>query len=111
MNLLGTCKNKKCLAYHKEVVHMFGYGTFDINNDNEDIVCPSCENLLPVNTCAFLYCNYSYIGKRIGDNDIVEKVEYFGKNIKDDAVDYFDKGKDGENTSKWSELKITASEL
>ena len=110
MNLFGFCRNKKCLAYHKEVIHMFGYGTYDINKENEDIICPSCEFLLPIDTCGFLYCNYSYTGKKI-ENNKIESVEYHNTNKKKDAVDYFFKGENNENKSKWIELKITASPL
>ena len=110
MNLLGICKNKKCVAYKQEVIYQFGYGTFDLINDIENIVCPSCECLFPIDTCAFLYCKYNYIGKKF-ENNKIERVEYFNKNTKKDAVEYFDKGKNNENKSKWLELKITASKL
>ena len=110
MNLFGVCKNKKCAAYNKEVIYQFGYGTFDLINDFEKIVCPSCECLLPVDTCAFLYCKYNYKGKKF-ENDKIEKVEYSNKNTKKDAVEYFDRGNNNENKSKWLELKITASKL
>ena len=110
MNLFGVCKNKKCAAFKKEVIYQFGYGTFDLINDYEKAVCPSCECLLPIDTCAFLYCKYSYFGKKF-ENDKIEKVEYSNMNTKNDAVDYFDKGENNENKSKWLELKITASKL
>ena len=110
MNLFGVCKNKKCAAYKKEVIYQFGYGTFDLFKDSEEIVCPSCECLLPIDTCAFLYCKYTYSGKKF-ENEKIEKVEYSNKNTKKDAIEYFDKGKDDENKSKWIELKITASKL
>ena len=89
---------------------MFGFGTLDIFDDNEDIVCPICESLLPVNTCGFLYCKYSYIGKKYEDGKI-EEVEYNNENKKDNYLEYFDKGSNNENMSKWIELKITANEL
>ena len=45
MNLMGICENKNCLAYKKQIVHMFGFGSFDLINDmkNKPPVCPSCE--------------------------------------------------------------------
>lgn len=112
MNLHGICKNKKCLAFGKEVIYMFGYGTFDLFNsdDTSKIECPSCECFFPVETCSFLFCKYSYIGKKI-ENDKIEKVEYSNVNSKKDAVDYFYKGGNKENTSTWIQLKITASRL
>lgn len=112
MNLHGICRNKKCLAFGKEVIYMFGYGTFDLfnNEDTAKIVCPSCECLFPVETCSFLFCKYSYFGKKI-ENDNIEKVEYSNVNSKKDAVDYFYKGGNKENNSIWIQLKITASRL
>ena len=32
MNLMGICENKNCLAYKKQIVHMFGFGiTYNTN--------------------------------------------------------------------------------
>lgn len=56
MNLMGICENKNCLAYKKQIVHMFGFGSFDLINDmkNKPPVCPSCEfPLRQLDTCAF----------------------------------------------------------
>ena len=33
MNLLGICDNKNCLAYKKQIAHMFGFGIFDLIYD------------------------------------------------------------------------------
>ena len=45
LNLFGICENKNCLAFKKEVIHKFGFGTFDLINDMKynPPVCPSCE--------------------------------------------------------------------
>ena len=45
MNLMGICENKNCLAYKKQIVHMFEFGSFDLINDmkNKPPVCPSCK--------------------------------------------------------------------
>ena len=110
INLFGICKNKKCLAYRKEVIHRFGFGSFNLNDENDDVVCPVCECLLPIDTCGFLNCKYSYIGKKF-ENDKIEKVEYSNVNYKTDEIDYFLKGKNNENKSKWIELKIIASKI
>ena len=79
-------------------------------DDNEDIVCPICAFHIIVNTCGFLYCKYSFIGKKYEDGKIKE-VEYHNENKKDNYLDYFDKGSNNENISKWIELKITANKL
>ena len=112
MNLFGICKNKKCLAYNKEVIHMFGYGTFDaINGDKENIICPSCEfPLISIDTCGFWKCKYFYKGKKF-ENNKLEEVNYSNINNSQDSIDYFNKGNDNENKSLWVELKITADKL
>ena len=112
MNLFGICKNKNCLAYNKEVIHMFGYGTFDvINGDKENIICPSCEfPLISIDTCGFWKCKYFYKGKKFEGNKL-EEVNYSNINNSQDSIDYFNKGNDNENKSLWVELKITANKL
>ena len=113
MNLMGICENKNCLAYKKQVVHMFGFGSFDLINDmkNKPPICPSCEfPLRQVDTCAFWKCKYSYEGVKY-ENKQLKNVNYSNSNNKEDAVDYFDPGDKGENYSTWVELKITASKL
>lgn len=112
MNLFGICKNKKCLAYDKEVIHMFGYGTFDvINGDKENIICPSCEfPLISIDTCGFWKCKYFYKGTKF-ENKKLKEVNYSNINNSQDSIDYFNKGNDNENKSLWVELKITADKL
>ena len=113
MNLMGICENKNCLAFKKQIVHMFGFGSFDLINDmkNKPPICPSCEfPLRQVDTCAFWKCKYSYEGVKY-ENKQLKNVNYSNSNNKEDAVDYFDPGDKGENYSTWLELKITASKL
>ena len=113
MNLMGICENKNCLAYKKQVIHMFGFGRFDLINDmkKKPPICPSCEfPLIQVDTCAFCKCKYSYEGVKY-ENKQLKNVNYSNSNNKEDAVDYFDPGDKGENYSTWVELKITASKL
>ena len=111
INFYGICKNEKCQEYSKEVVYQFGYGDFDSRFNSDNIVCPSCKNIFPIEACGFLYCKYSFIiGKKNG-NDKIEKVEYSNKNTKNDVVDYFDKSENDVNKSKWFELKIKANKL
>ncbi len=113
MNLFGICENKNCMVYKKEVIHMFGFGTFDLINDMKynPPVCPSCEfPLREVITCAFWKCKYSYVGVKY-DNKQLKDVNYSNSNSKEDVVDYFDPGKEGENNSVWLELKIKAEKI
>ena len=73
--------------------------------------CPSCENpLRKLDTCGFMNCEYSYVGKKY-ENGKIEDVEYKNKTKNKDLIDYFNPGKNGENKSMWLELKITAKDL
>ena len=38
INLFGNCVNKNCIAYKKEVSSPFGFGTFDLIKDLDQIV-------------------------------------------------------------------------
>ena len=113
MNLFGICKNKKCQAYKKEVIHPLGYGTFDLfSEEDEKIVCPCCDIKIDVETCGFLFCKYSYSGKKCENKkEIIDVNEMSFVNEKTDLLDYFDKGNNKENQSLWIELKITANKL
>ena len=113
MNLFGICENKNCMAFKKEVIYKFGFGTFDLINDmkNNPPECPACEfRLREVTTCAFLQCKYSYVGVKY-ENKQLKDVNYSNSNSKEDQVDYFDPGENGENNSVWLELKITANKI
>ena len=113
MNLLGICENKNCMAFKKEVIYKFGFGTFDLINDmeNKPPECPACEfRLRKLTTCSFWQCKYSYVGVKY-ENKQLKDVNYSNSNSKKEQVDYFDPGKNGENNSVWLELKITANKL
>ena len=113
MNLFGICENKNCMAFKKEVIYKFGFGTFDLINDmkNNPPECPACEfRLREVTTCAFWQCKYSYVGVKY-ENKQLKDVNYSNSNSKKDEVDYFDPGENGENNSVWLELKITANKI
>ena len=113
MNLLGICENKNCIAFKREVIYKFGFGTFDLINDmkNNPPECPACElRLREVTTCAFWQCKYSYVGVKY-ENKQLKDVNYSNSNSKKDEVDYFDPGENGENNSVWLELKITANKI
>ena len=105
MNIYGICKAVRCKAYNKEVVYMFGYGTFNLFNDNINIVCPVCEKIIVINRCGFLNCKYSCVGKMV-ENSKVKVVESSNRNIKKDIIDYFEI-----KNKIWIELKITVDRL
>ncbi len=113
MNLLGICENKNCIAFKREVIYKFGFGTFDLINDmeNKPPECPACEfRLRKLTTCAFWQCKYSYVGTKF-ENKQLKDVNYSNSNSKKDEVDYFAPGENGENNSLWVELKITANKI
>ena len=115
LNLFGICKNKNCIAYHKEVCSIFGFGTFDLIKDLDEISekcpkCPSCENpLLKLVTCGFKRCKYSYKGYKIEDKKPIY-VNYNKSVSKEDEIDYYGVSV-GENESIWVKLEISANPL
>ena len=117
INLFGNCKNKKCIAFNKEVCSPFGFGTFDLIEDLDAVNekcphCPACEfPLVKLETCGFKKCRYSYIGTKIENKSNLVPVNYNGSISEDHKIDYFKAGKNGENKSLWIELKITANPL
>ena len=115
LNLFGICKNEKCIAYHKKVCSIFGFGVFDLIKDLDEISekCPkwpSCENpLLKLETCVFKRCKYSYNGCKIEDKKLIY-VNYNNSISEYDKLDYFAVSI-GVNKSVWVDLKIEANPL
>lgn len=117
INLFGICHNEKCLANEKEVCSPFGFGTFDLIEDltyksNKCPKCPLCEHkILELETCGFMNCKYEYKWVK-WENSEFKKVN-FNKTTKGGykALDYILPGNNGENKSKWIELKISATSL
>lgn len=117
INIFGFCQNNNCQAYEKEVCSPFGFGTFDLIDDltrksKKCPKCPACENvLLEVESCGFMNCEYSYIGKKYENKKLIDV--NFRKKTKggNKTLDYIDPGKKGENKSTWVELRITAEKL
>ena len=89
INLFGNCKNKKCIAFNKEVCE-----------------CP----LVKLETCGFRKCRYSYIGTKIENQKFIP-VNYNNSISEDHMLDYFEAGANGKNKSLWVNLKITANPL
>ena len=90
MNILGICENKNCMAFKKEVIYKFRFGTFDLIDDmkNNPPECPTCEfRLREVSTCAFWQCKYSYVGVKY-ENKQLKDLNYSNSNSKKDEVDY-----------------------
>ena len=117
INLFGPCKNKKCIAYNKEVCSIFGFGAFDFAKDlkpdsDKCPKCPVCEcSLVKLETCGFKNCNYSYVGNKIDNNNKIIPVNYSNRISELNKLDYFQIGKSGEYKSIWIKLEITAKPL
>ena len=111
LNLFGNCYNKSCVAYEKEVVHRFGFGTFDVLNDvhtNKRPVCPECEiPFIPI-TAGFMNCSYKYIGEKV-ENGQIKNVDWSKTTYGRKHVDYLESKE--KNMSTWVSLKITASKI
>jgi hypothetical protein len=43
LNIEGICNNLDCVASNKQVVCPMGYGVFDRNVDEAEVVCPMCR--------------------------------------------------------------------
>ena len=60
----GTCQNKKCLAFGKNVIMNQGLGDFDLIMDAYKCKCPMCESNVEPMTCAFVNCEFTWIGTK-----------------------------------------------
>jgi ubiquitin len=60
----GTCQNKKCPAFGENVIMPQGYGDFDLIMDAYKCKCPMCESNVEPMTCAFVNCEFTWIGTK-----------------------------------------------
>merc|ERR1712166_1612350 len=60
----GTCQNKKCPAFAKNVIMNQGFGDFDLIMDAYKCKCPMCETNVEPMTCAFVNCEFTWIGTK-----------------------------------------------
>lgn len=111
LNLLGICKNKKCIAYKKEVIYTTlersqipeeGF-IFDMLESSNKIKCPMCNKIFLPNTCGFYKCEYQFIGEKLEDGDEVH-YDSQPKEAKEDNLLYYNPKKGKE--AKWFKLKI-----
>ena len=67
INIFGTCKFKKCVAYQKEVVVRIKKQKFDLIEERNDLFCPKCEALIVPKTVGFYLCKFKIYGKKLED--------------------------------------------
>ena len=111
LNIFGTCQNKKCEAYKKEVVYIpenmtledNKYFKFYLNEEIENMKCPICHKIIKSKTVGFYKCEYQIIGTKIEDGD---KIEYDSKpkETENGKFEYFDPEENGE--VQWTKLII-----
>ena len=112
LNIFGVCKNSKCEAYKKEVVHKVGILfafeppkiiKFDLKKEVLNIKCPMRDKIIKAKTCGFWKCEYQFSGITIEDGEQKE-FDSNPKETKSDEFEYFDPYANGE--TKWVELII-----
>ena len=98
INIYGICKNKKCIAYKKEVIFpLSNKKRLDLIEEKYDLECPECGNIINPKTVGFYLCNYKIKGVKFQD-DKKEHFEFEGQAPKKDCIQYFNPDKNGETT-------------
>ena len=108
LNIFGVCKNSKCKAFKREVVHKVGFPfepeyKFDLKKEVRNIKCPMCDKIIKAKTCGFWKCEYQFSGITIEDGEQKE-FDSNPKETKSDEFEYFDPYANGE--TEWVELII-----
>ena len=111
LNLEGKCFNEKCVAYKKTVIINKNFGRFDLIKQENEILCPMCNEIIEAQTCGFSGCSYCWSGKKFGKNGKVENVGEFGNwvEVKKKIYERFDP----KNTlyADWISLTIYTQKL
>ena len=68
VNIFGTCENKNCVAFDKEVICPVGFGILDLIKDQDKIICPMCKKIFKGITSGFTGCNFLICGIKIKEN-------------------------------------------
>ena len=79
LNLVGICTNKNCEAYDKDVMYHIDSNKYDLCENNGLMKCPICGFQFAYKNICLYHCYYNFYGKKCVD----ERVENFGKEIKD----------------------------
>ena len=111
LNLEGKCFNEKCVAYKKTVIINKEFGRFDLIKQENEILCPMCNEIIEAQTCGFSGCSYCWSGKKFDKNGKVENVGEFGNwvEVKKKIYERFDP----KNTlfADWISLTIYTEQL
>lgn len=81
INLFGICKNDKCEAYKKEVIHMIKEKEFSLTENNGLMKCPICNQNIISKTVGFYNCYYNYFGIKYDEDK--DETTKFGVKIND----------------------------
>ena len=107
LNIFGICRNKKCEAFQKEVIHKTNLTkkglVFNLNEEITNIKCPMCYKIIELKTCGFYECEYQFKGRSIREGD-VKDFDSKTRETKDGKFEYYDPSNNGSVT--WLELKI-----
>ena len=109
LNLLGICDHPNCIAYKKEVIHKFGFGTYNVLDDiytEKRPVCPFCEEMFISKTVGFMNCCYKLKGQK-NENDIIQSVDW--ENETQGNIHYLKTDK--KNITAWISLEITTTKI
>ena len=107
INIYGICNFKKCNAYKKEVIApLKGVKLFNLINERENLVCPSCEATIIPKTVGFHLCEYIIKGTKF-ENQKCESFDFKGKAINENSVQYYNPEKNGETTIVELEIEVT----
>ena len=71
LNLEGTCVNGSCEACNKKVWIQKGFGTFSMEEEVCESVCPMCaKEVKGIKECGFFYCKYRIKGRKVDDTQV-----------------------------------------
>ena len=105
LNLFGLCKNKKCEALNKEVIHVVGinHKKYNLQENILNIKCPICDGIVIPETCGFLKCEYQFDGDKIEEGKL-KHVDTKSKETIGDNFEYFTPNENG--SCLWTNLNI-----
>ena len=105
LNLFGLCKNSKCKAFDKEVIHKVGiiHKKYNLQENILNIKCPICKGIVVPKTCGFWDCEYQFEGNKIEEGK-VKHVDTRCRETKGDNFEYYNPFENG--SALWTDLNI-----
>ena len=80
INLMGTCKNEKCVEYEKIVINHIEQPILDLTDKGGIMKCPICQSCTKCDNVVFYHCYYNIYGEKLINNFEKKK---FGEKIED----------------------------